>query len=207
MLQRVNVQLTEAERKASGKKLMKTIMKKWIPAAECLIDVMVKHLPSPIEAQKYRASYLYEGDEERVLEAIKNCDPKGPLMVYISKMIPVEDGRFAAFGRVFSGTVGTGDKVKIIGPNYKEGSKNDYYEKKINSTMIMIGDKAESIQSVICGNTIAVTGIDQYLMKTGTLSSLDTEKNDLIRPMKYSVSPVFKVAVKPANSIDLPKLI
>lgn len=25
--------------------------------------------------------------------------------------------------------------------------------------------------------------------------------------MKYSVSPVFRVAVKPANAIDLPKLI
>ena len=44
-------------------------------------------------------------------------------------------------------------------------------------------------------------------MKTGTLSSLDTEKNNIIRPMKYSVSPVFRVAVKPANSMDLPKLI
>ena len=99
--------------------LMKAIMRKWIPAADCLIEVMVNHLPSPIEAQKYRASYLYEGDEERVLDAIKNCDPKGPVMIYISKMVPVEDGRFAAFGRVFSGTVSTGEKVKIIGPNYK----------------------------------------------------------------------------------------
>lgn len=128
-------------------------------------------------------------------------------MIYISKMVPIEDGRFAAFGRVFSGTISTGEKIKIIGPNYKEGSKNDYFEKKINGTMIMIGHKAESIPSVICGNTVAVTGIEQYLLKTGTLSSLDTEQNNLIRPMKYSVSPVFKVAVKPANSMDLPKLI
>lgn len=128
-------------------------------------------------------------------------------MVYISKMFPIEDGRFAAFGRVFSGTISTGEKVKIIGPNYKEGSKNDYYEKKINSTMIMIGNKAENIPSVVCGNTVALTGIEQYLLKSGTISSMDTEKNNLIRPMKYSVSPVFRVAVKPVNSMDLPKLV
>ena len=73
--------------------------------------------------------------------------------------------------------------------------------------MIMIGNKAEYIPSVVCGNTLALTGIDQYLLKTGTLSSMDTEKNNIIRPMKYSVSPVFRVAVKPANSMDLPKLI
>lgn len=57
------------------------------------------------------------------------------------------------------------------------------------------------------GNTLALTGIDQYLLKTGTLSSLYTEKNNILRPMKYSVSPVFRVAVKPVNSMDLPKLI
>ena len=38
--------------------------------------------------------------------------------------------------------------------------------------MIMIGNKAETIPSVVCGNTIAITGIDQYLLKSGTLSSM-----------------------------------
>jgi elongation factor 2 len=37
------------------------------------------------------------------------CDPKGPVMVYISKMVPSSDkGRFVAFGRIFSGTVSAG---------------------------------------------------------------------------------------------------
>ena len=135
------------------------------------------------------------------------CNPKGPLMVYISKMVPIEDGRFAAFGRVFSGTVKAGEKVKIIGPNYHEGSKEDYYEKNITRTLLMIGHKAEFIPSVPCGNTVALTGIDEFLLKTGTISSLETIKNNVIRPMKYSVSPVFRVAVRAANPVDLPKLI
>lgn len=42
------------------------------------------------------------------MESIKNCDPKGPLMVYISKMVSVDEGRFAAFGRIFSGTIKAG---------------------------------------------------------------------------------------------------
>ena len=138
---------------------------------------------------------------------MEKCDPKGPLMVYISKMVPIEDGRFAAFGRIFSGTAIAGQKVKIIGPNYKEGSKSDYFEKNINSTMVMIGNKAEFIPNVPCGNTVALTGVDQYLVKTGTISSLETKLNNSIKPMKYSVSPVFRVAVKPASPNDLPKLI
>jgi len=40
---------------------------------------------------------------------MKECDPKGPLMIYISKMVPTTDNnRFYSFGRVFSGTVTSG---------------------------------------------------------------------------------------------------
>lgn len=64
--------------------------------------------------------------------AMYNCDPKGPVMIYISKMVPSTDkGRFVAFGRIFSGTVAAGLKVKIMGPNYKYGKKEDVFEKSI----------------------------------------------------------------------------
>lgn len=53
-------------------------------------------------------------------------------MLYISKMVPTTDkGRFFAFGRVFSGTVSAGQKVRIMGPNYKVGGKSDLFEKSI----------------------------------------------------------------------------
>ena len=48
--------------------------------------------------------------------AIKACNPDGPLMMYISKMVPTSDkGRFYALGRVFSGIVSSGQKVRIMG--------------------------------------------------------------------------------------------
>ena len=40
---------------------------------------------------------------------MRDCDSKGPLMMYVSKMVPTSDkGRFYAFGRVFSGTISVG---------------------------------------------------------------------------------------------------
>ncbi len=53
-------------------------------------------------------------------------------MMYISKMVPTSDkGRFYAFGRVFSGKVASGQKVRIMGPNYVPGKKEDLVEKAI----------------------------------------------------------------------------
>lgn len=51
--------------------------------------------------------------DDQYASAIRNCDANGPLMVYVSKMIPAADkGRFFAFGRVFSGTIAAGMKVR-----------------------------------------------------------------------------------------------
>lgn len=72
-----------------------------------------------------------------LFEGIKNCDAKAPLMMYISKMVPTTDkGRFYAFGRVFSGVVSTGLKVRIMGPNYTPGKKEDLYLKPIQRLVI-----------------------------------------------------------------------
>lgn len=58
-------------------------------------------------------------------------------MMYISKMVPTSDkGRFYAFGRVFSGLVSTGLKVRIMGPNYTPGKKEDLYLKPIQRSVL-----------------------------------------------------------------------
>ena len=70
---------------------------------------------------------------------IKNCDPTAPLMMYVSKMVPTSDkGRFYAFGRVFSGVIATGQKCRIMGPNFIPGKKEDLYEKSIQVSLANI---------------------------------------------------------------------
>jgi elongation factor 2 len=138
---------------------------------------------------------------------MSKCDPQGPLMVYISKMVPIEGGRFAAFGRVFSGTIRSGERVRILGSNYRYGEKTDLYEKNIGQVgVFMMGKSPEHLASIPCGNTIAITGIDDYLLKTGTITNADLPTSYSIRSMKYSVAPVFRVAVKCKSPADLPKL-
>jgi len=207
MLKVVELTLTNDEKELKGKHLLKLVLSKWINAADCLLEMIVLHLPSPKAAQKYRVSYLYEGpQDDACAQGIRECDPKGPLMMYISKMVPTTDkGRFFAFGRVFSGTIFGGQKVRIMGPNYKPGKKDDLAIKNVQRTVLMMGKYVEPIADVPCGNTVGLVGVDQYLLKTGTLSDHDEAHN--IRVMKYSVSPVVRVAVEAKNAADLPKLI
>jgi elongation factor 2 len=69
----------------------------------------------------------------------------------------------------------------------------------------MMGGKVEAVPDVPCGNTVGLVGVDQFLLKQGTIATADDAHN--IRVMKYSVSPVVRVAVDVKNASDLPKLI
>ena len=207
MLGNLEITLKSDERNLQGKHLMKNVFQKWINAAEALLEMIILKLPSPVKAQKYRAAYLYEGPvTDATGQSIMKCDKDGPLCIFISKMVPTNDkGRFYAFGRVFAGTVSTGQKVRIQGPNYVPGSKNDLNVKNIQRTVIMMAGKVEAVPDVPCGNTVGLIGVDQYLMKQGTITSEEDAHN--IRVMKYSVSPVVRVAVDVKNAADLPKLV
>jgi len=207
MLTNLEITLKADELALQGKHLMKNVFQKWINAAEALLEMIIMKLPSPVKAQKYRAAYLYEGPaDDQSCMAIKSCDQNGPLMVFISKMIPTNDkGRFYAFGRVFSGVVSSGQKVRIMGPNYQPGSKNDLNIKNIQRTVIMMAGKVEAVPDVPCGNTVGLVGVDQFIMKQGTIAT--AEDAHCIKAMKYSVSPVVRVAVDVRNASDLPKLV
>merc|ERR1719506_2617049 len=109
MFKQLGINLKKDERDLRGKELLKRAMQKWLPAAEALMEMIVLHLPSPAKAQTYRTECLYEGPiDDPCGVSMKTCDPNGPLMVYISKMVPTADNsRFVAFGRVFAGTIKT----------------------------------------------------------------------------------------------------
>jgi elongation factor 2 len=207
LLEKLNIKLSPEDKEKEGKQLLKVVMRTFLPAADALMEMMILHLPSPVTAQKYRAETLYEGppDDEACI-GIRDCDPKAPLMLYVSKMVPTSDkGRFYAFGRVFAGTVRSGLKVRIQGPNYTPGKKDDLFIKAIQRTVLMMGGKVDPIDDVPAGNILGLVGIDQFLLKSGTLTTSDTAHN--LKVMKFSVSPVVQRSVEVKNAQDLPKLV
>lgn len=207
LLEKLEIKLSGDEKDLEGKALLKVVMRKFLPAADALLEMMILHLPSPAQAQRYRMETLYEGphDDEAAI-AVRDCDPKGPLMLYVSKMVPTSDkGRFYAFGRVFAGTVKSGLKVRIQGPHYTPGKKDDLFIKAVQRTVLMMGRFIEPIDDVPAGNIVGLVGVDQFLLKSGTLTTSETAHN--LKVMKFSVSPVVQRSVEVKNANDLPKLV
>jgi elongation factor 2 len=209
MLAGLGIKLTREDKDLQGKKFLKAVMQKFLPAADALLEMIVLHLPSPTKAQSYRYSGLYNGPlDDKYATSIKNCDPKGPLMMYVSKMVPTNDkGRFYAFGRVFSGIIKTGQKCRIMGPKFVPGKKEDLSIKNIQRTVIMMGRSTEAVDDVPCGNVVGLVGVDAFIVKTASLTDEDCEDACPLKDMKYSVSAVVRVAVEPKNPGDLPKLV
>ncbi|KAG2679716.1 hypothetical protein I3760_11G064300 [Carya illinoinensis] len=207
MLYKLGVTMKSEEKDLMGKALMKRVMQTWLPASSALLEMMVFHLPSPGTAQKYRVENLCEGPLDDIYaNAIRNCDPEGPLMLSVSKMIPASDkGRFFAFGRVFAGKVSTGLKESWV-PTMCLGKRRTCML-RLQRTVIWMGKKQEIVEDVPCGNKVALVGLDQYITKNATFTNEKEVDVHPIRAMKFSVSPVMRVAVQGKVASDLPKLV
>lgn len=140
--------------------------------------MIVRTLPSPRMAQKYRIDNLYTGPmDDEAATAFRCCDKGGPLMMYVSKMLPTSDkGRFYAFGRVFSGTVATGQKVRIQGPRYNPGGEEDLNIGQIQRTLMM-GPQQITLENMPCGNIVTLVLLSQSILKTATLTTIEDAHN------------------------------
>jgi elongation factor 2 len=206
LLKKYNIKV-DNKYKSNKDEYSKMALQKFLPNADSILEMIICHLPSPIQAQKYRVDHLYTGPKDDIYyKAIKECDPNGPLMMYISKLFPTPDySRFYAFGRVFSGTIKSGS-VHVQGPNYIVNTNTDSRDGKIQNTAIWMGADAWNLDDCPCGNTVALSGIDKYIVKSGTLTNIGTTDAYNIKDMAFAVSPVVSVAVTCKNPKDNPKL-
>ena len=88
--EKLNIKLTSDEKDEEGKKLLKTTMRKWLPAGDALLQMITIHLPSPVQAQKYRMELLYEGPkDDPVALGIKGCDAEVSVGMFVNASLLV----------------------------------------------------------------------------------------------------------------------
>ena len=79
------------------------------------------------------------------------------------------------------------------------------HEKTLQSVVVMMGRKVNDISNVQYDITCSLISYDEGILKQGTITT--SKINNTIYSMKYSVSPVVRIAVNAKNPADLPKLV
>ena len=140
---------------------------------------------------------LYKGPLDDIYAtAIRNCDPEGPLMLYVSKMIPaLEKGCFFTISCVFVGRVTTGLKVRIMGLNYVRGQKKGFICKECLEDCDMNG-KGTRIWLGCALRKYSDYGLVRLVHNKNVMLTNEKEfDSHLIRAMKFFVSPIVHVVV------------
>ena len=64
LIEKLGVKLDPEEREQEPKKILRSVMHKWLPAGDTLLQMIAIHLPSPVIAQRYRTDLLYKGPND-----------------------------------------------------------------------------------------------------------------------------------------------
>ncbi|MDO8528743.1 MAG: elongation factor EF-2 [Nanoarchaeota archaeon] len=173
----------------------KTWVWKNAPLYEILLDMAVKHLPDPLEAQKYRIPKIWRGDiDSEFGKDLLSCNPKGkPAFVITRIVIEPKSGKELSAGRLFSGTFKVGDEVYLNLAKKKQ---------KIQQILIYNGIKPEQIDEIGPGNVLAISGITGEAGETITL-----EPETPFEELKHIFEPVITKAIEVKKTADLPKLV
>jgi len=172
---------------------------KWVwenaPLYEVILDMAIKHLPNPIEAQSYRIPKIWRGDLESDFgKDLLKCDRNGELGFVITRIvIDPRSGKEISAGRLYSGTLKSG--MDVYANNAKQSGK-------IQQVLVYNGIKPEQLESVPAGNVLAVSGLNLDVGETIT-----TKEQTAFEEIKHIFQPVITKSIEVIKTADLPKLI
>ena len=169
-----------------------------IPLHNAILDMVVKNIPDPVEAQRYRLPRIWKGDlNSEVGKAMLNCDDNGPTVMCITMAQIDPHAGLVATGRLFSGTIKEGDQVYLV------GVRRDY---RVQQVSMYMGAFREVVDKISAGNIAALLGLD--LARAGE-TLVDVAHKDAMVPferIRYVSEPVITIAVEPKHPKDLPLL-
>ena len=167
------------------------------PLSEVLLDMVVRHLPNPVDAQKRRIGAIWHGDKEtKEGKSMLNCDPNGPVALMVTDISFDPHAGEVATGRLFSGRLKRGDGLYVIGSAMKEN--------RLQQVGIFMGPKRVEVDEIVAGNIAAVTGLKDAIVGSTVTTLMEMTP---FESLKHYSEPVMTVAVEAKNMKDLPKLV
>ncbi|OQO00382.1 hypothetical protein B0A48_13730 [Cryoendolithus antarcticus] len=211
-LEELGIVLKPSQLRANAKDLLKMVCEQFFGPASGFVDMVVEHVPSPVEGAKQKLDNYYTGPlDSQTAESMLKVDAEGPLVVQITKLFNTSDARsFNSFGRIMSGTARPGMTVRVLGEDYTLDNEEDMAMAIISDVSTCNSRYNISTSGMPAGNFVLLGGIDNSIVKYATVvaPSLPSDEDAYIfAPIQHFFEPVFKVAVEPINPSELPKML
>ena len=212
ILESLGISLKPSQYKVDAKELLRLVCTQFFGGSEGFVDMIVKHVPSPVEGANLKLERYYTGPRDsKTAASIETCDQDGPLVIQVTKLFSTPDAlSFYSFGRVFSGIAKPGQQVRVLGEGYTIDDEEDMATATIQDTWIAESRYNIPTSGVPAGNWVLMSGVDNSIVKTATLVPPRLEDDEdpyIFKPIKHFTESVFKVAVEPINPSELPKML
>jgi elongation factor 2 len=165
------------------------------PLHEIILDIVIKHHPDPVQAQKYRIPKIWHGDKDSDIgKSLINCDPKGEPVFVPTKIVVDKHAGEVAAGRLFSGTMKQGDEV------YMNLAKRKI---RIQQVSVYRGAQRIIVDEVSAGNIIGIVGLKDVF----TGETVSRKPMEPFEAIKHLFEPVVTKSIEATKAADLPKLV
>ncbi|KAJ1921098.1 hypothetical protein H4219_000957 [Mycoemilia scoparia] len=211
VLESLGIYLKKKEYGMNVRELLRRVMIEFFGNPTGFVDMCTTHIKSPVENARKKAELLFSGSlDSSVGKSICSCDPSGPLMIQVTKLYPSTDGsELNALGRIYSGTVRPGQKVRVMGESYTLGDDEEISDSDVTTVSIFESRYSIPVSGLGAGNWVYLGGIDNTIIKTATIADVSINEGDLaiFRPLNILSIPVMKIAIEPVNPTELPKML
>jgi len=181
-----------------GREVVEDLQKK-IPLHEVLLEMVIKHVPNPREAQAYRIPKIWRGPlDSEIAKAMISADPDGPTVYLINDMRHDPHAGLVATGRVLSGWLEEGKELYLV---------NAKTVQRVLQTSLYMGPFREPADKIYAGNIAAVLGLDRA--RSGE-TAVDPSLKEMMVPFEkisYISEPVVTIAVEPRTPSELTKMV
>jgi len=165
------------------------------PLDEVLLQMAVKMLPNPKQAQPFRVPILWHGDiNSPIGQSMVKCEKDAPTVGIVFGVVHDEHAGEVAVVRLFSGKIEKSTQLYLA-------SKLTFM--KAQQVGIYMGPDRVQTERITAGNIGAVVGLrDLYVGET-----VSSEKMEPFEQIKHYSEPVVTKSIEAKNSKDLSKLI
>ena len=158
-------------------------------------EMVISHVPNPLEAQKYKVGKIWKGDpSSEIGQSMTSCNENGKIVMMVTDISVDPHAQDIATGRIFSGTLEKGKEVYLIGGKKKA---------KISQVGVYMGPDRVALEKVYAGNIGAIVGMKEAFAG----ETIAEEQIEPFEEFLTKVEPVITMAVEAKNMKDLPKLI